>query len=180
MKKLVFGIGIALVGLIIEADTCNSSKKPSTATAKVVQKALNGYDQDRALAMIDDFKVFKDSDISTKSISVWFSKEQINSMDTLLQNEAKINKADGIRIYFGCDPPLASTKLQVSMLIVSTKTRTPTGSLSAHEDYYNHTADFLSHGNFGDLSDDSFAPGALLNNPKQPCSSADDSCKKPS
>ncbi|HEY9001159.1 MAG TPA: hypothetical protein VIM89_07390 [Mucilaginibacter sp.] len=175
MKKLVFGIFVVLIASLFG---CNKNKQIKASISIPVNKTLNGYDYSRALKMIDNFYKLKDSDISNKSVSLWLSKEQINSIDTLLQSEAKADSGltDGIRFYFGCDKPLSTTKLEVSILLVSTKKRTPpSAGLSTHGDYYNHIADFLS-GSFGDVSDDSAPPGALLYDSNIPCSASDDTC----
>jgi hypothetical protein len=127
-----------------------------------VQKTLNGYDQDVAVQMIANFALNYLNDTSSKSLTAWYSAGELNNINNLLLAEADIRPTDGVRFYFGCDaPPAGTTQLAVSILMVSTETRDdPAANQSAHGDYYDHTADFLSAGTTGATTDNNAAGSA--------------------
>jgi hypothetical protein len=184
MKKLLIGIFTLLTIAACKQNKTNNANTALNPLASVSSSptTLNGYPQDRAITMISNFASNMDYDKNTtKAVSVWFSKEQINAIDTLLENEVKTKGTDGIRFYFACDAPLTTTKLELSIFLVSTKTRNPTVSgLSDHQDYYDHTSNFLGIGVLGDLTDDAQPTGALLYNKTTPCTDSDNKCDSPS
>jgi len=169
MKKIV------LIALIVLVATIGNSQ--------TVYKTLNGIDSARATLMIATFAQYYDKDISDKSVSAWYSKDQIkNIYDILIAEESK--GADGVRIYFGCDPPsTGSTKLKTSILLVSTKGRTispPDANKSDHGDYYAHETSALGSQTGNAIDDDAgnvYSQGGLLYGSVMP---GKDTCKDPS
>jgi len=138
----------------------NAATAPTT-----VQKSLNGYSQNDVLTMTACFAKNYQQDISSKSISAWYSIDQIQNINNLLLEEVDTVGTDGVRFYFGCTQPAeGTTKLQVSIFPVSTKPQQPDNAgQSNHGDYYDHTADYLVTGEpFGAAIDDNAAQGITL------------------
>ena len=158
------------------------SSKDSTKTfSPTVQKTLNGYDKLTALQMISDFAGNYMADVRPKSLNAWYSLDEIKNINDLLLAEAQVRPTDGVRFYFGCNPPPAgTTELTLSIFMVSTETRTAVGTQSNHGDYYDHVADFLSTGTTGAAVNNdaanSLAGGATLYNGTAP---ANDLCGHP-
>jgi hypothetical protein len=111
-------------------------------------QTLNGVDAGTATTMIGNFAKYYSFDTGPKSVSAWYSADQIRAINTqLIKEHSDPNYlTDGVRIYFGSDVPQApKTKLNVKIFLVSTKLRNPlVAGLSSHIDYYNHTAGTLS------------------------------------
>ena len=161
MKKILI-----ILGVISFIASCRSNNKSDSADSNKnklaalkngvtqptpVSATLDAVDSATAVHMIDTFKKYKDQDQNAKAITVWLSKEQLYNIDTLLQSEAKTKGTNGIRLYFGCNPPpKETTKLDVSILMVSTRERIsppdPAGGGSPSIDYYAHVATFLNSG----------------------------------
>ncbi|GAC1312736.1 MAG: hypothetical protein NVSMB24_34810 [Mucilaginibacter sp.] len=182
MKKLIFGIcivmSVASCGGNNKSDKNQTQSDSSQAQRKraltlPITKTLNGFDESKATKMISDFaNSFTvdgnrvSTDVGKKSVYTWYSCADIKKIYDLLIDEKA--KADGIRIYFGCDPKSpGSTKLKVHLFMVSTKKRTappdPIGNGSNHIDYYDHSGPFSTYLNgtspFGDGVDDDAANG---------------------
>jgi hypothetical protein len=160
MKKLLIG----MLTLLITASfyhgykNVHSEKKPPTPE----KKTLNGFDQQRALDMISNFKNRYANDNGRKSISAWYSKADIQNMLDLLTTEGNdpAIRTDGVRFYFGSETPTGTTKLDVKILLVSTKPKAPVlpDHASAHGDYYDHTSVYLNSTNItGDAINDNAA-----------------------
>ncbi|MDB5123933.1 MAG: hypothetical protein JWP94_2062 [Mucilaginibacter sp.] len=164
MKKLVIG----MLTLLITASFYQGYKKPlSTSRQAPFQKTLNGYDRQRALGMISNFKGRYAKDYGLKSISAWYSKADIQNMLDLLTKEGNDPNilTDGVRFYFGSETAPGTTKLDVKILLVSTMAKTPVAPdhTSQHGDYYDHTANYLGSANVtGDAMQD--AAGHVFQN----------------
>ena len=147
-----------------------------------VQKTLNGYDQAVALQMIANFAQYYQNDNNPKSVNAWYSLSDLTNIYNLLTSEAQDRATDGVRFYFGCNPPVPGiTALSLSIFPVSTETRIPVGAQSNHGDYYDHTAAYLSNGPIGisvsNAAAASYSIGALLYGARVP---NDAGCANPS
>ncbi|HWZ13592.1 MAG TPA: hypothetical protein VNW95_00035 [Mucilaginibacter sp.] len=177
MKKLAL---IIVVGLVINA--CKQPKSNQKVSNVLLEPTsgvtLNGIDSAAARAMIDTFKKYKGSETAPLPTSVWFSKETIHSIDSLLHAEIVTQKksdstrkdtTDGIRLYFACDPTVLKPHLKTTVLFVSTFDSLiyPKGK-SPHRDYYSHNASFLA-AKTGEVSHDKNLTGALLYQTKYTC-----------
>jgi len=160
-------------------------KKPTAISCKNC-RTLNGVDQETAIKMMTAFCNFKDNDTKPLPTSVWFSKEIIHSIDSLLHAEIAVqlqaipnrkDTTDGIRIYFACDTaPGNNYPLNTSILLVSTKyDLKPKTDQSSHRDYYDHDAKFLT-APFGKVSHDSNEAGARLYHTLYLCLSKNPPC----
>ncbi|EHQ27965.1 hypothetical protein [Mucilaginibacter paludis] len=144
MKKLLLGLCalLSVAFLFLRFDNA-----PERKTRQVtVNKTLNGIDEVTARQMIANFDSNYLKDVGPKSLSVWYSVDQIRAINNLLIAEHASKNTDGVRFYFGCDKPAAgTTKLKTKLLLVSTVSRPFTDStISTHVDYYTHTASFLN------------------------------------
>lgn len=174
MKKVVIGI----LTLLITASFYQGYKKVlSTSRQASVKKTLNGYDYQRALDMISNFKKRYTNDHGLKSISAWYSKADIQNMLDLLTKEGNDTNilTDGVRFYFGSETALGTTKLDVKILLVSTKAKTPVApnNTSLHGDYYDHADTYFGSANVtGDAMQNAAAQmlqnGGLLYNAQSP------------
>jgi len=186
MKK-----SLLLISLLLIATSLVVAFKPKTKNAHltvlsrppIVYKTLNGIDSASAVQMIATFARYYEKDISDKSISTWYSKDQIRDIYKIL-NDEESKGADGIRIYFGCDPPSpGSTELKTSILLVSTKGRTispPDETKSDHGDYYAHETSALGRPTGDAIDNDAdnvYNQGALLYGSVMP---GQDTCEEPS
>lgn len=179
MKKLVFAISVALIGLVILS--CNQteknkpqcdpkkSKSDSDLSKTKKDKTLNGIDATTAQSMITHFAMNKDNDKQPRATSIWFNKKTIHSIDSLLKGE---KKADGLRIYFASDPSTIKPHLNNLIALFSTYSdpiQYPGNpNRSQHRDYYDHDASFLNSIT-GDITYDAKDPGALLYKSSPPC-----------
>jgi len=144
MKKLILSIFVLIVGAsLFFGFKKNEAEKNLLAP---INMTLNGVDESTATQMIDNFSIKYDKDKGLKSVSAFYRVGQIDSIRKLLELEhadPKV-KTDGLRIYLGSDRP-AGTKLNVKILLVSTKEKTATPlHLSTHGDYYPHPSGMLS------------------------------------
>jgi len=181
MKKKILGVlTFLIVTLFIFSFKSNPLKilRPPT-----INETLNGVAMSTAITGINNFAAYYDKDINIKSVSTWYSFDQIKNINTLLLQEEKTKGTDGVRIYFACDQPKAgSTKLKPSILLVSTKPQTPTiANQSTHGDYYDHVSGMLSAGISGTAINDNapmgLSQGATLYNNAPPVK---DQCANPS
>ncbi len=134
-------------------------------TVQTFQTTLNGYDQATAQAMIANFAQYYTGDNNPKSVTAWYSITDLNNIYTLLNAEAHARGTDGVRFYFGCNPPAnAGDPLNLSILLVATENRVPpTQEQSNHGSYYDHsdlTAAYLANGPFG-VADNNNAANAV-------------------
>jgi len=130
-------------------------QESSLATAtQTFQSTLNGYDQATAIQMIQCFKKNCGTDNNPKSLSAWYSMDDITNIYNLIDAEAQVEAIDGIRLYFGCESPATvGDPLSLSILMISTADRVPPANgASNHGDYYSHTdaaAAYLADGPIG-------------------------------
>src|ERR1700722_5152203 len=88
-----------------------------------VQKTLNGYDQATAQQLIANFAQYYQNDNNPKSVNAWYSITDLTNIYNLLTSEAQDRATDGVRFYFGCNPPAqGATALSLTILPVSTET----------------------------------------------------------
>ncbi len=183
MKKLLLVIGVALIGLLFFS--CKQNEKNKTMDSPKENKpnrgilqgkkdiTLNGIDAITAQTMITHFAMNRDDDKKPRLTSVWFSKQTIHSIDSLLCAEKKSGKnTDGLRIYFASDPSIIKPQLNYIIALVSTYTDSNTypnnPNRSTHRDYYDHDAIFLNS-TTGDITYDGKDSGALLYSSSPPC-----------
>jgi len=176
-KKL---IGIVAVVAVALFQICGSksasgsadSNKNAVALFKVSAPppcigctTLNGADSAIATQNINNFANLKDKDnTQSKEASIWFNRQQIDSINNLLTMESAASippekRVDGVRFYFGTNTtPNSSPKLSLSIYMVTTRQRSGSDPqvcgtspivCSQHIDYYNHSGYFKS-GSFGD------------------------------
>lgn len=162
-----FLIGMFAVTITASFVGCNNNTHHLAAPTLCNNCTLNGVAETTALSMIGAFKDNEGKDISSKAVSVWFNKDQLYSIDTLLQKEAKTKGTDGIRFYLACNAPATGvTKIDASIFMVSTRQRKsppdPNGGGSSHIDYYDHNAAFLNSGQLGAAGNGANVPGAEL------------------
>ena len=128
MKKLIIGIFALLI--VISFSRCSRNLSPTT------YKSLNGIDGVTAGMMIQHIKEIKQYDTAPEPETVWFSKEEIHDIISLLEREKRKQKAqgktdttDGFRIYFACDTSIHSYKTRqdsiIKLILVSTKDNGP-------------------------------------------------------
>jgi hypothetical protein len=127
---------------------------------------LNGYSQPDAVTMRVNFLATGNK--IRKPTSVWFNKDIVGKMLTLLKNEKTPSGAgaDGIRIYFGTNEANQNTVLLVSTYAFGTDDSVPSGTF--HQDYFNHADDILFHssGINGEINNDTDSKnGAKLYEP---------------
>ncbi|HVS94360.1 MAG TPA: hypothetical protein VHE59_20120 [Mucilaginibacter sp.] len=157
MKKILIVINLIIILMIAVAFKNMSNKKSIYNTSTVYNMALNGVDEKTALLMIKHFNAIKANDKHPKSASIWFNKDILHGIVTLLKAERayaishprrgatdkRIGVTDGFRIYFACDSSANSYPLSTSILIVATKDsgKSPIVCRSGrlHHDYYNHS-----------------------------------------
>lgn len=126
MKNFLFLIGIALI--VVSCNKCNQRDTDSqTQRTGSDSMTLNGYSYKSADSMVIKFLNNKGVYDSASKTNIWFSKNYIDSLDTLLHQE----KADGFRIYFARN--IADNNYNI--IVVSTR---------KHKDYFDHDAKFLS------------------------------------
>lgn len=135
MKKSIYSILLLLVFSACGNQSSNKAVGSSNETmaARADSVTLNGYTFAEADEMARSF--LKNGFSTEKQTSLWFSKNYIDSLETILSLEG----ADGIRMYF------ARNGKKNALVIVSTiqsENTTPT-----HIDNFDHKSNFFQPGN---------------------------------
>jgi hypothetical protein len=106
------------------------------------RESLNGYQVADVQNMIAPFKTVNSQ--PPQITNVWFSKDIVNNMVALLQQERKqrhtqgLSLTDGIRIYIAYDNTGKETIVVVSTY--DTGQKNPNANDNYHEDYYEHSS----------------------------------------
>jgi len=150
MKKTLFKIG--WIALAIYALGCGraAAEKKQIGTFEnheklKVRKTLNGYNERDALNMINYCyrKFIHKPDACTKSLCVWFKKDDIKKMYAVLRQESYgVDAANGVRFYLGLDSANDNGKFhQFKLLLVTTRmlAKPPKDpKTSSYVDYFVH------------------------------------------
>ncbi|OCX50872.1 hypothetical protein BEL04_19295 [Mucilaginibacter sp. PPCGB 2223] len=149
MKKLVFRIFLVCFAMSGYAQTT-----PTTPPLW----CLNGYTQSEAIKMVNDFK--QNNHGAPTPTTVWFDMGTIGDIKALLESEkTRVNKPDGIRLYFGYD----ANRGQNTVILVSTYTNgLDANGAIYHKDYFDHDQSLVPS-NKGKISNvKTGSDGALL------------------
>lgn len=142
MKHFLFLIGLALIVLSCNqrstqsasqtADTMSNKKNITVPTTNYM--TINGYTKMEAGVMVKRFLNNKGIFNRAARTNIWFKKSYLDSLVLALDAEF----ADGIRVYFakGSDEKL-------NIVIVSTKSKKLPNDSIIHQDYFDHTSNFL-------------------------------------
>lgn len=149
MNKFVI-IAIAAI-----AFTCVFFKNaPTKFQPPSVDKTLNSVDGATARKWIAYFQTNSSNDKYSKSVYAWYSYHEIELMNSLLTTEHTKKGTDGVRFYFGADPSVGGSKLEMNIFPVSTIPQSIPGHSSHGDDYMHASSSYLSTTNpFGIAKD---------------------------
>jgi hypothetical protein len=161
MKKLVFGIFIAVIAVSCKGNKTSSQEEKAKAliSSAMAYKTLNGIEATEAASRIQNFKDLALLDVKPTIQSFWIKKEMLHDIVLMLDAEkqeqiaeGKPDVTDGIRIYFTSDgnATITTHPIKTSIALVSTKDNGKSGEdLSScpsgrrHLDYYEHSANAI-------------------------------------
>jgi hypothetical protein len=136
------------------------------AQATTVKITLNGISLDSAKSWVARFRAQNIK--KPLSTSVWFSKDIIHKMITLITSENIVGTQkiipDGIRVYFATNSNNQNTVLLVSTYDNGEDTSVPSGRI--HQDYFDHASNdpliLMASTSNGEICNDSYCNGGAL------------------